>query len=137
MSCQRQQIQSSGWAPQVRVCTHMPVSHVHISFSLLLFPLFSTRLVSFLRSGQRQQSLVHLSTRQTLAHIWLTISLPGALSFVYTWLSGSNLASAAPAMVETAALYIWFASPYVQKFLPRGEVQVSAGEVYISTVLPD
>lgn len=38
---------------------------------------------------------------------------------------------------DSCSLYVRFASPYVQKFLPRGEVQVSAGEVCVSTALPD
>lgn len=60
------------------------------------------------------------------------LSPPGALSFVYTWVS----APAAPARVEIGAVSTFPAvTPHVQNSSFPGEVQVSAGEVYISLVL--
>ena len=120
--------------PVPGIHTHAGLSHSHLPVLCCSLPLLSTRLVSCLRAGPAEPHSA--------------VNLPGPLGFGSSTPQGHSLlitcgrldptlAPAAPARVGTAALSTFGVSSLVQNSSFLREVQVIAGEVYISLVLPD
>lgn len=134
MSCQRQQIESSSWAPQVRVCTHMPVSHVHISFFCASVPPVFYQACQLCKGRTAPAEPSSPVNQADFGTYWVDCFSPRSTLICLHLVVRIQPCICCPCHGgDSCSLYIRFASPYVQKFLPRGEVQVSAGEVYVST----
>ena len=137
MSCRRQQIESSGWAPQVRVCAHMPGSHVHISFFFASTPsVFYQACQLFKGSTAPAEPRSPVNQADFGTYLLDYFSPRSTHLFTHGCQDLTLHLLPLPWWGQLLSLHL-VCIPICTKVPSQGEVQVSAGEVYISTVLPD